>query len=415
MGTHIDVHRDLLFPAPPHIAIWALNASYAGTEDDALVMTRSDCDTQGIGCARYKEWTYTVRRLLSRDNGVSWVQIGDMVSNGSLLSGPFVHGPWQHLSCSKGQLLAVHNVSTLSGREEAREGHDAWSQRSTTFWYEVSMDGGANWSSPRQVVHARSDCNETQWMPGITAGEQNGMADQAPFIELGDRSVLFGFTVNSREHSMGVAFLRGRWTGSGDRLEWDVSEQIRVPDSVSVAGVCEPDLAYLGGGRVLTTMRCQGNKERGIFSTRQFSVSEDGGQKWSVPRALQYDDGAIVCVPASISRFMQHPQTGAVYWFANILDTPVYGQIPRYPLCVAQLDTDRLCLLKDTVTVVQDLPEGAPAADEEKGELGRRYSNFGHYVDRKTGEFVLMMGEEPKISWDDGTADCVRLRVRIRP
>jgi hypothetical protein len=177
--------------------------------------------------------------------------------------------------------------------------------------------------------------------------------------------------------------------------------------------VCEPDLLHLGGGRLLTTMRCQGAKGQGIPSTRQCALSEDGSRTWGAPWALKYDDGSTVCVPASLAAFEKDPKSGRAFWFANILSKPVFGQIPRYPLTIAELDTKRLCIIKDSVTVIQDLPKGAIAANEAAGELGRRYSNFGHYVDRATGEFVLMMAEEPKVDWDDHTSDCIRFRIRL--
>ena len=82
---------------------------------------------------------------------------------------------------------------------------------------------------------------------------------------------------------------------------------------------------------------------------------------------------------------------------------------------MAELDTRRLCILKDTVTVIQDLPPGAPkAGDPKKGKLGRRYSNFGHYVDRKTGEFVLLVAEEPRVTWDDYWSDTIRFRIGLK-
>ena len=107
---------------------------------------------------------------------------------------------------------------------------------------------------------------------------------------------------------------------------------------------------------------------------------------WSAPKPLCYDDGSVVCVPASLAAFERNPKTGRAYWFANILSHPVTGQIPRYPLTIAEMDTKRLCIIRDSVTVIQDLPEGAIKANEDIGELGRRYSNFGHYVDRVTGK-----------------------------
>ena len=94
-----------------------------------------------------------------------------------------------------------------------------------------------------------------------------------------------------------------------------------------------------------------------------------------------------------------------MYWFANILDHPVTDQSPRYPLAMAEMDTDRFCLIRDSVTVIQDFPEGAPA--------NLSYTNFGHYVDRVTGEFVLTPAEMPKFSTRDFRADTVRYRIKV--
>ena len=79
--------------------------------------------------------------------------------------------------------------------------------------------------------------------------------------------------------------------------------------------------------------------------------------------------------------------------------------MPRYPLTIAELNPQRICILKASVTVIQDLPKGAPA--------NRAYSNFGHYVDRVTGEFVLMMAEKPLINDIDFRADTIRFRVKV--
>ena len=72
---------------------------------------------------------------------------------------------------------------------------------------------------------------------------------------------------------------------------------------------------------------------------------------------------------------------------------------------MAEMDTDRFCLIKDTVTVIQGFPSGAPA--------NRSYTNFGHYVDRVTREFVLTPAEMPKFSVKDFRADTVRYRIKV--
>jgi hypothetical protein len=113
----------------------------------------------------------------------------------------------------------------------------------------------------------------------------------------------------------------------------------------------------------------------------------------------------MVCVPASFAAFEKDPATGKIYWFANILDYPVTCQMPRYPLTIAEFDPKRMCIIKDSVTSIQDRPEGAPA--------NRAYSNFGHYVDRMTGEIVLMVAERPMINDLDFRADTLRLRILV--
>ena len=71
---------------------------------------------------------------------------------------------------------------------------------------------------------------------------------------------------------------------------------------------------------------------------------------------------------------------------------------------MAELDPERICLIKDSMTVIQELPQGAPP--------NRSYTNFGHYVDRETGEFVLVMAEMPKFSTEDFRADTIRFRIQ---
>ena len=72
---------------------------------------------------------------------------------------------------------------------------------------------------------------------------------------------------------------------------------------------------------------------------------------------------------------------------------------------MAELDTERVCLIRDSVTIIQDLPDGAPA--------NRSYTNFGHFVDKATGECVLTPAEMPKFSVKDFRADTVRYRIKV--
>jgi hypothetical protein len=263
-----------------------------------------------------------------------------------------------------------------------------------------------------QIIHDGNGCDERQWMPGFDIERHTAGFDQPHAITLNDGTLLFGFTVKTPRYL--TRFFRGRWNEREERMIWESSAPISVPGGVSSTGPCEPDLLSLGGQRVFTTMRTQGIPAKQVPTTRQCALSEDGGRTWSKPEPLKYDDGTPVWVPAAIAVFERHPATGRVFWFANIQREPVYGQIPRYPLTMAEFDTKRLCILKDSVTIIQDLPSGAPkAGDPKKGELGRRYSNFGHYVDRHAGEIVLLVAEEPRVTWEDYWSDTIRFRIKL--
>jgi len=409
MALEVQVKRDILFAPTKHVTNWALNPTYTSARGDGMIMTVTETDGLGLGANRYMEWEETSQRFRSRDGGATWKPSGNPALHWITAQRKKVHvaygGMWAYwLEPRFGRLIAFRTRPVFSEDFEK-----TWFR----FYYEVSDNEGIDWDFRRQIIHEGDGCDEQQWMPGFDIERQAAGFDQPHAITLDDGTLLFGFTVKTPRYV--THFFRGRWAERGERMLWEASEGITVPDSVSSTGPCEPDLLSLGGQRVFATMRTQGNPGKKIPTTRQCALSTDGGRTWSKPEPLKYDDGTTVWVPAAISVFERHPASGRVLWFANIQPGPVYGQIPRYPLTMAEFDTKRLCILKDSVTVVQDLPPGAPkAGDPKKGELGRRYSNFGHYVDRRTGEIVLLVAEEPRVSWDDYWSDCIRFRITVK-
>ena len=409
MPLNIEVNRELLFAPQAHVTPWALNPAYISRRGEGLIMTVAETDGLGLGANRYMEWKTTLQRFRSIDGGATWRPSGGRLLNWITAQRSRVRddygGTWAYwFEAGSGHLISFFSKPEFSP--------DFQTARSR-FYYEFSGDGGTTWTSPIPIVHQGDGCDEAQWLPGFDVARHTAQFDQPQPITLDDGALLFGFTVKTPRYV--TRFLRGRWVH--DRgMVWEASTDITVPETVSSTGPCEPDLLALGGQRVFTTMRTQGIPGKKVPTTRQCALSTDGGRTWSRPEALQYDDGTPVWVPAAISVFERDPASGRVFWFANIQPGPVYGQLPRYPLTMAEFDTKRLCILKDSVTIVQDLPPGAPqAGDPKKGELGRRYSNFGHYVDRRTGEIVLLVAEEPRVTWDDYWSDCIRFRIRVKP
>jgi hypothetical protein len=409
MALSIDVRREVLFAPSQHITPWALNPIYTSTQGNGMVMSVVEHDGHGLGANRYQEWTATWRRFRSSNGGATWhpTDIPLFIPITAIHKATHVgyQGAWAYwLEPQSGRVIGFHSTPKFS---------DDFQHTRSRFFYTVSEDGACSWDTPRRIVHSGDGCDEHNWMPGFDPQRHIASFDQPHPVTLPDGTLVFGFTVKTPRYM--TRFFRGRWDESAAAMTWQSSDPISVPPDVSSTGPCEPDLLSLGGQRLLTTMRTQGIPARKVPTTRQCSISEDGGRTWTKPEPLKYDDGTPVWVPAAISVFQRDPATGRVFWFANIQSEPVYGQIPRYPLTMAELDTRRLCILKDSVTVIQALPPGAPqAGDPKKGELGRRYSNFGHYVDRTTGEFVLLVAEEPRQTWDDYWSDCIRFRIKLR-
>jgi hypothetical protein len=387
-GIRLQVQEVPFFHAPRKpLDIWALNICYATLHGRNMLMTRVQVDYRG-----QHDWRQAIdynQRMLSFDNGHTWAEQGPVAQN----TATSLQTAWMHfLDPDNGFLLGVFAKGEAPG------------DRPRKLYYEISKDAGRTWSTSREIPCSGRDCNTTRSTSRFHSDVQELSADQPPFAKLDDGTIVCGFELTDRgnEANQGTIFLRAVWTHSGNDLRWEVGETIIGPKDSQP--VCEPDLLHLGGQRLFATMRCQGSEKAGAYSTRQCALSQDGGRTWSKTWPMKYDDGSPVFVPASIAAFERDPLTGKVYWFANILDKPVYGQLPRSPLCISEFDTKRLCLIKSTVTSV--IPPCTPKPP---------YSNFGHYRDRETGDFVIIPAEQIPYRVNHQTDHFFAYRIRVLP
>ena len=112
------------------------------------------------------------------------------------------------------------------------------------------------------------------------------------------------------------------------------------------------------------------------------SSYDDGGAIWAEPVPWHFDNSEVFYSPATISRFLRSRRNGRVYWFGNITGPEAYGNRPRYPLVMAEVDELTGFLKRDTFTVIADRD---PETDSEQLQL----SNFSLLDDRETGRIEL--------------------------
>jgi hypothetical protein len=183
-----------------------------------------------------------------------------------------------------------------------------------------------------------------------------------------------------------VRILIGTWRPD-NRLEWDAAEPVQVDPKLSTRGMIEPTLAELPDGRLLMVMRgSNGGRKDPKFKIpgyKWFATSADGGRHWSRPAPWTYTDGSSFFSPSSMSQLIPH-STGRLLWVGNITAMNPRGNSPRYPLVVAEVSTKIGMLIRDSVTVIDDL-----RAEDKQGVELNAHSRI--FEDRETGDLVIPM------------------------
>jgi hypothetical protein len=211
-------------------------------------------------------------------------------------------------------------------------------------------------------------------------------------LYLDDRRFLLPFAGDMPEEENGSmmaksACLIGTWRDDG-WVDWELSAYATVLKPYSVQGGVEPGLALLRDGTLLMTMRVLAHQETaplGISGTRYFVTSRDLGKTWSIPEPFRFDDGQILNAPACMGQLYRSGKNGRLYLIDNILDRPVFGHDPRYPLRIVEVDEATLRLKRDTLTTIETRDEGRGQSE------AIRFSNWARYEDRETKNLVLFI------------------------
>ena len=422
-----DVTRKMHFKSPQGVCVHVVGVTYTSNTRPTMIESlwyearnpsyQNPDPAKRIGMVAYFPEMY---RRYSEDAGRTWQSIGEVYTEDGLhLEGKRRYPSAQYFDADTGLLVAVYmTYETYANKERTEVFNDAgiWSE-TRRMRYEISRDAGRTWEPSKPLVHKGGQYDEIHWGPDFEFGKSYGAIDR-PHIKLADGTMLASMTSNLQDgNNYQVALAHARWTEDVSDVEWEFSEYIKIPLTKSSQGLCEADMIELADGRILVTMRGCGDREKRTFPSLKFySISSDGGWTFSEPRPIAYEDGSMVWTPSSYHSLFRSSKNGRLYFLANILDEPTYDSEPRWPLCIAEVDEERICIIKETVGLVQGLPDDlSPELREaaDKRTKGVRYSNYTQYEDRDTQELVLLMATQPNISWEDWTADNYEYRITI--
>ncbi len=414
----MKIQKELYIAAPrAGVSVYAGGQAYTQADGPELIETVA-LEARHTGPRPFPMMSYyrpEIYTRISADNGATWEVSGAPLRQPmNHVEGERIYDPHYFRDPDNGLLVRFYMSATISAAlAHAESFSDAGCNgRARRMFYQVSRDAGRQWDPPRQVICAGAEYGADHWGPRLHYGQTGGLYGVGPALKTPGGAVLQSVVLqlfDGTGYQSGL--LHGRWRGDLSGLDWTFSDYISVPPDKSSQGCCEPAPALLDDGRIFISLRCCGDRQGKTFpSLKYWVISADGGKTFSEPRPLVYADGQPVWSPSSLAGIIRSSRTRRYYWIGNILDQPSYDSGPRYPLCLAELLPESGRLRRDTVTVIDTLPPDWPAAQSARP---RRYTNFGFYEDRYSGEIVLTLPEQPRTDWADFTSDCFRYRVQL--
>jgi hypothetical protein len=269
------------------------------------------------------------------------------------------------------------------------EGLRAWN-----IYFHVSRNGGRTFNSPTQVIHAGAEFNASHPLPGVWTGKNCVMLGEMTSvpIQAPDGGILVPVEIaplapDGQLYNPAGAYtytdavvLLGKWQGA--QLEWRASEPIRGDPAWSTRGMDEPTIEFLDEGRLLMVLRGSNDRHPELPGYRWFSVSHDGGIRWTAPQPWTYHDGQKFFSPSACSQLLRH-SSGRLFWLGNITSENPRGNRPRYPFVMGEVDRVTGLLRRESIWTIDTLQPG------EDPILS--LSNFFAREDRLTHEIAVHM------------------------
>ena len=261
--------------------------------------------------------------------------------------------------------------------------------------YRVSEDGGRTWLFDEPMIHTGAGYSKDHPFDGLDIGSNAFYLGDRGCIPLVTDSgrILVPMQATIQDGSGGLYNPAGQNTftevfvglgtwSDNSRIEWTDSERVNVDSALSTRGMIEPTLAQMPDGRILMVMRGSNSGSPGTPGRRWYSISDDEGETWTQPQPWTYDDGQAFYSPSSMSTLITH-SSGRVFWIGNLTETNPYGNSPRYPVVLGEVDPDDFSLIRDSVITVDDL------RPEDAGYSRVDMCHFWCVEDRESGNLVL--------------------------
>jgi hypothetical protein len=209
-----------------------------------------------------------------------------------------------------------------------------------------------------------------------------------------------------------ILVVRGIYNKEREHYEFVFSRPVFISPLKSSRGATEPTVACLPSGRIVVVFRgCNAQYpkwgtliEKSTPPHKWFSYSDDGGKTFTDPVPWHYDDQEVFYSSGSISSFVKSIKNNKTYWIGNITDHKAYGNYPRHPLVIAEVN-DRGLLIKDTMTIIDKKQPG----ESERLQL----SNFNILQDRETKKIEVYLNKFEQYDGYIYWADCWRYKIEV--
>ena len=405
----IKVVGQCIIPADEKRGIVNVSKSYLSYEGLDLTETQNT--------ARESDYVNEKRSRISHDNGRTF---GDWsAANDDSIFAFF--GEDEMLYCETEKLWnPIHNHYVYThGSRLFLDGHEVaykryWNEGKHAFfdhqYVSIMTEGEGAAVSTKMIKYEQGDDFDPENPRNPEFLYKNGgPTNKATLLRCGDIIVpvsahvdklceLYGMDVeeifpNCPEIHRGLIIARGSYNEAEGNYDFTFSNPLLLSDLQSSRGIDEPILSELSSGRLLLVMRGSNVRsaswrtriKEGTPTYKWYSYSDDGGKTFTEPRPWTFDTEEPIYSAATISKFIRSSKNGKLYWVGNISDEHAYGNYPRYPLYIAEVDDGSGLLKKETLTVIDTRREGEP----DKIQL----SNFCLIENRETLDFEVYLAK----------------------